>query len=147
MSRSKKSAKKPAAAAPTAKPASEATGPAPKPIVRAIRVTAEVLEAAKAYKKAKGVSFYQLGFEAISERLARDGYLKANEAVAGTMGAIAHRFEWFYCSAAEKSPLYSSFRPFLAIFLGPHFEWRKGHPGDSKLSHPPHPAPHPSILG
>ena len=80
MSKSKKAAKKPAAAAvPAAKPAPEATSPAPKPIVRAIRVTAEVLEAAKAYKKAKGVSFYQLGLEAISERLVREGYLKATE--------------------------------------------------------------------
>lgn len=82
MSKSKKSAKKPtAAAASTAKP--EAAGPAPKPIVRAIRVTAEVLAAAKAYRKDKGVSFYQLGLEAISERLKREGYLKAAEAGAG----------------------------------------------------------------
>ena len=86
MSKSKKSAKKPAAAAaPIAKPKTtpEATGPAPKPIVRAIRVTAEVLAAAKTYRKEKGVSFYQLGLEAISERLKREGYLKAAEAGAG----------------------------------------------------------------
>jgi len=80
MSKSKKAAKKPAATAvPTAKPAPEATGPAPKPIVRAIRVTAEVLAAAKVYRKDKGVSFYQLGLEAISERLVREGYLNAAE--------------------------------------------------------------------
>lgn len=84
MSKSKKSAKKSAAAAaPTAKPTPEATSPAPKPIIRAIRVTAEVLAAAKAYRKDKGVSFYQLGLEAISERLKREGYLKAVETVAG----------------------------------------------------------------
>ena len=84
MSKSKKSAKKPAAAvAPTAKPTPEATGPAPKPIVRAIRMTSEVLAAAKAYKKATGTSFYTLGFEAISERLKREGYLKTAEAEAG----------------------------------------------------------------
>jgi hypothetical protein len=52
MSKSKKSAKKPAAVvAPTAKPTPEATGPAPKPIVRAIRVTSEVLAAAKASRR------------------------------------------------------------------------------------------------
>jgi len=47
-----------------------------KPIIRAIRVTAEVLDAAKAYKKAKGVSFYTLGMEAISDRLVKEGFLK-----------------------------------------------------------------------
>ena len=84
MSKSKKSAKKPAvAAAPTAKSTAEATGPAPKMIVRAIRMTSEVLAAAKAYKKATGTSFYTLGFEAISDRLKREGYLKAAEAGAG----------------------------------------------------------------
>ena len=51
-----------------------------RPLIRAIRVTAEVLEAAKAYRKAKGVSFYQLGLESISERLTREGFLrKANQ--------------------------------------------------------------------
>lgn len=88
MSKSKKSAKKAAPAAgatPTAKPktAPETTGPAPKPIVRAIRVSQELLDAAKAYKKATGTSFYTLGFEAISDRLKREGYLKAVEAGAG----------------------------------------------------------------
>lgn len=88
MSKSKKSAKKvaPAAAAtPTAKPkaAPKPEGPVPKPIVRAIRVSQELLDAAKAYKKATGTSFYSLGFEAISERLKREGYLKAVEAGAG----------------------------------------------------------------
>ena len=84
MSKSKKSAKKSAAtAAPTAKSTAEAAGPAPKMIVRAIRMTSEVLAAAKAYKKATGTSFYTLGFEAISDRLKREGYLKAAEAGAG----------------------------------------------------------------
>jgi len=82
MSKSKKSAKKTAAAAaaPTAKPTPEATGPVPKMMVRAIRVTAEVLDAAKAYKRDKKVSFYQLGLSAISEILRREGYLKAADA-------------------------------------------------------------------
>lgn len=86
MSKSKKSAKKSAATAtPTAKPkpAPEAAGPTPKPIVRAIRVSQELLDAAKTYKKATGTSFYTLGFESISDRLKREGYLKAAEAVAG----------------------------------------------------------------
>lgn len=47
-----------------------------KPMLRAIRVTPEVLEAAKVYKKAKGVSFYALGLECISNQLAKEGYLK-----------------------------------------------------------------------
>ena len=64
MSKSKKSAKKSAAAAtPTAKP--ETAGPTTKKIVRAIRVSQDLLDAAKAYKKATGTSFYTLGFEAI----------------------------------------------------------------------------------
>jgi hypothetical protein len=46
-----------------------------KPIIRAIRVTQEILDAAKAYKKAKGVSFYALGLEAISDRLVKEGFL------------------------------------------------------------------------
>ena len=84
MSKSKKAAKKTVtAAAPAAKTAPEAAGPAPKPIVRAIRVSQALLDAAKAYKKATGTSFYTLGFEAISDRLKREGYLKAAEAVAG----------------------------------------------------------------
>ena len=58
-------------------------GPAPKPIVRAVRVSQALLDAAKAYKKATGTSFYALGFEAISERLKREGYLKAAQAEAG----------------------------------------------------------------
>lgn len=57
--------------------------PQGKPLIRAIRVSQEVLDAAKAYKKATGTSFYTLGFEAISERLKREGYLKAVEAGAG----------------------------------------------------------------
>ncbi len=79
MSKSKKSAKKLAeTAASTDKPqvAQESKEPAPKPILRAIRVTAEVLDAAKAYKKATGTSFYALGLEAITEVLVREGYMK-----------------------------------------------------------------------
>jgi hypothetical protein len=47
-----------------------------KPMLRAIRVTPEVLDAARAYKKTKGVSFYALGFESISDRLTKEGFLK-----------------------------------------------------------------------
>jgi hypothetical protein len=50
-----------------------------KPIIRAIRVTQEILDAAKEYKKAKGVSFYALGFESISERLVKEGFLKKGD--------------------------------------------------------------------
>ncbi|MHB2025097.1 MAG: hypothetical protein ACYCPQ_00455 [Elusimicrobiota bacterium] len=83
MSKSKKTAKKTAPAAAKPKAAAENQGPAHKPILRAIRVTPELLEAAKAYKKATGKSFYALGREAISERLEREGYLKAAEAGVG----------------------------------------------------------------
>lgn len=48
-------------------------------IIRAIRITQEILDAAKAYKKESGVSFYTLGYEAISERLVREGFLKVAE--------------------------------------------------------------------
>lgn len=54
-----------------------------RPMLRAIRVSQEVLDAAKTYKKEKGVSFYQLGLSAISEVLRREGYLKAAEAGKG----------------------------------------------------------------
>jgi hypothetical protein len=48
-----------------------------KPVmVRAIRVTSQLMEAARAYKKASGKSFYTLGFEAVTERLVKEGYLK-----------------------------------------------------------------------
>lgn len=47
-----------------------------KPIIRAIRVTQDLLDAAKNYKKASGKSFYSLGYEAIRERLVREGFLK-----------------------------------------------------------------------
>lgn len=50
-----------------------------RPIIRAIRVTQEILDAAKEYKKAKGVSFYSLGFEAISDRLVKEGFLKKED--------------------------------------------------------------------
>ncbi|OIO06964.1 MAG: hypothetical protein AUJ52_11165 [Elusimicrobia bacterium CG1_02_63_36] len=85
MSKSKKSGTKSTKAAePAAKPkATTATAsPGPKPIIRAIRVTAEVLAAAKVYRKEKGVSFYQLGLNAISEVLRREGYLKVVESKA-----------------------------------------------------------------
>ena len=62
---------------PVAQVIPEPTLVAPKPerLIRAIAVTREVLDAAKAYKRAHGVSFYQLGLEAISERLEKEGYL------------------------------------------------------------------------
>ncbi len=44
--------------------------------IRAIRITPEILVAAKQLKKEKGISFYRLGLEAISERLVKEGYLK-----------------------------------------------------------------------
>lgn len=47
-----------------------------RPLLRAIRVSREVLEAAKAYKKDKSISFYKLGLESITERLVKEGYLK-----------------------------------------------------------------------
>jgi len=50
--------------------------PKERPMLRAIRITPEILEAAKAYKKATGKSFYALGLEAITERLVKEGYLK-----------------------------------------------------------------------
>ncbi len=82
----KKSAKGEAskkAKAPVPAAAAKPEAQAPKPIIRAIRVSQELLDAAKAYKKATGTSFYTLGFEAISDRLKREGYLKAMEAGAG----------------------------------------------------------------
>lgn len=45
-------------------------------LIRAIKITPEILSAAKAYRKDKGVSFYTLGLESIQERLGREGYLK-----------------------------------------------------------------------
>lgn len=53
------------------------TLPKPERLIRAIAVTKEILDAAKAkaYKRVTGVSFYQLGHDAISERLAKEGYL------------------------------------------------------------------------
>lgn len=52
-------------------------------LIRAIRVKPEMLEAAKAYKKATGISFYRLGEESIAAVLIKEGYLKAAEAGAG----------------------------------------------------------------
>ncbi|MBI4376518.1 MAG: hypothetical protein HY549_08720 [Elusimicrobia bacterium] len=46
-------------------------------LIRAIRVKPEMLEAAKAYKKATGISFYRLGEESIAAVLIKEGYLKA----------------------------------------------------------------------
>ena len=46
-------------------------------MLRAVVVTPTILEAARAYKRATGVSFYQLGREAIAEKLAKEGYLDA----------------------------------------------------------------------
>ncbi|MDD5657030.1 MAG: hypothetical protein PHF00_07230 [Elusimicrobia bacterium] len=80
MSKSKKKiGKKPTAVVPAAAEPNVPTGPAPKPLLRAIRVTQEVLDAAKAYKKATGKSFYALGLDAITKVLKREGYLKAAE--------------------------------------------------------------------
>ena len=50
--------------------------PEGRTLVRAIRITSDVLDAAKAYKKATGTSFYRLGLNAISEVLRRKGYLE-----------------------------------------------------------------------
>lgn len=47
-----------------------------KYVIRAIKVTPEILAAAKKYKAEKGVSFYTLGLETISERLHREGFLE-----------------------------------------------------------------------
>ncbi|MBI5245502.1 MAG: hypothetical protein HY922_17710 [Elusimicrobia bacterium] len=83
MSKSKKKVgKKPAAVAPAATEPKAPAGPTPKPMLRAIRVTQEVLDAAKAYKKATGKSFYALGLEAITEVLKHEGYLKTAESKA-----------------------------------------------------------------
>lgn len=65
------------------KAAGLATGekqPKERPMLRAIRVTPELLEAAKEYKKTTGKSFYALGLEAITERLVKDGFLKEAKA-------------------------------------------------------------------
>ena len=48
-------------------------------MLRAIRVTPRLLEAAKAYKQATGTSFYALGLQAITERLVKEGYLKESD--------------------------------------------------------------------
>ena len=87
MSKNKKKKKSPSAEA--VKPTSEQSvsnsetqaseiekKPKERLMVRAIRVTPELLDAAKAYKKASGKSFYALGLEAISERLVKEGFLK-----------------------------------------------------------------------
>jgi hypothetical protein len=77
----KKTAKKAAAMEAPGKPqAAPKLEPGAKPIIRAIRVTQVILDAAKAYKKATGTSFYTLGHDTIRERLVKEGYLKATEA-------------------------------------------------------------------
>jgi hypothetical protein len=50
--------------------------PKGRPPLRAIRVDDQLLKAAKEYKKASGKSFYTLGYEAVRERLVREGFLK-----------------------------------------------------------------------
>lgn len=46
-------------------------------LIRAIRIKPEALAAAKEYKKAGGPSFYKLGEDAITDRLVKEGFLKA----------------------------------------------------------------------
>lgn len=65
---------KPAALVPDDKAPATEKKPKERLMVRAIRVTPALLEAAKAYKKASGKSFYALGLEAITERLVREGF-------------------------------------------------------------------------
>lgn len=62
---------------PVAQAASEKQ-PKERPMLRAIRVTPELLAAAKEYKKSTGKSFYALGLEAITERLEKEGFLKGS---------------------------------------------------------------------
>ena len=57
-------------------PVSEVLKEKERMCIRAVRITPEILDAAKQLKKDKGISFYKLGLEAISERLIREGYLK-----------------------------------------------------------------------
>jgi len=61
----------------------ESAGPGSKSIIRAIRVTREILDAAKAYKKVTGISFYRLGEESIAAVLIKEGYLKVAKFGAG----------------------------------------------------------------
>ena len=57
-------------------PVSEVLKEKQRMCIRAVRITPEILDAAKQLKKAKGISFYRLGLEAITERLVKEGYLK-----------------------------------------------------------------------
>ncbi|MCG3204837.1 MAG: hypothetical protein KCHDKBKB_01554 [Elusimicrobia bacterium] len=50
--------------------------PKGRPPLRAIRVDDELLKAAKEYKKASGKSFYTLGYEAVRDRLVKEGFLE-----------------------------------------------------------------------
>ena len=45
-------------------------------LIRAIRITPQILEAARKLKIERRISFYRLGLEAITERLVKEGYLK-----------------------------------------------------------------------
>ena len=47
-----------------------------KPIIRAIKINASILEAAKKLKVERGISFYRLGLESLTEKLVKEGYLK-----------------------------------------------------------------------
>lgn len=78
----KQSKSKEKAAEPTESAVGDIRKAKERPMLRAIRVTAEVLDAAKAYKKATGTSFYAVGLGAITEVLKREGYLKAEESKA-----------------------------------------------------------------
>ena len=48
-----------------------------RPVICAVRLTPQLLVAAKAYKEATGRSMSSMGFEAITSHLARAGYFKA----------------------------------------------------------------------
>jgi hypothetical protein len=75
-SRKPSTAQKPPAEKPPSPPAQpEPSSPNKRPMLRAVKVTSEMLAAAREYKKATRISFYQLGEEAITERLQREGYL------------------------------------------------------------------------
>jgi len=50
--------------------------PKERPQLRAIRVDDQLLEAVKDYKKSTGISLYTLGYEAVRDRLIKEGFLK-----------------------------------------------------------------------
>lgn len=80
MSKKKKSAPVESGKSKVVEQAASEKKPKERPMLRAIRVTPELLEAAKEYKKASGKSFYALGLEAITERLVKEGFLKEPKA-------------------------------------------------------------------